>query len=157
VPIIYGSGNCLIRRSTFAQLADPYFDTRFNFLGGGDTDFFVRCRQMGLPFYWAADAIITETVPEARTRTQWLMTRGLRIGAINYRIESKAADTLQARIKVFGRMAARLPLSLWQAVCLAMTEPTLAAAIHPFIVAMGSALAAVGIEPHAYKASKIVP
>jgi GT2 family glycosyltransferase len=157
VPIIYGSGNCLIRRSTFSRLADPRFDPRFNFLGGGDTDFFVRCRQAGLPFYWAADAVITETVPEARTRTQWLVTRGLRIGAINYRIETKAADTLPARIKVFGRIAARLPLSLWQAARLAMTEPTLSAAAHPFVVAVGSALAAVGIEPHAYKASKIAP
>jgi GT2 family glycosyltransferase len=156
VPIIYGSGNCLIRRSTFSHLADPRFDPRFNFLGGGDTDFFVRCRQAGLPFYWAADAIITETVPEARTRPHWLVTRGLRIGAINYRIETKAADTSLARIKVFGRMAARLPLSVWQAARLAMTEPTLSAALHPVIVAVGSALAAIGIEPHAYKASKIV-
>lgn len=157
VPIIYGSGNCLIRRSTFARLAEPRFDPRFNFLGGGDTDFFVRCRRAGLPFYWAADAIITETVPEARTRTQWLLTRGLRIGAINYRIEVKTAETWPARLKVFGRMAARIPLSLWQAARLAMIEPTLSAAAHPVIVAVGSALAAAGIEPHAYKASKIAP
>jgi len=155
VPIIYGSGNCLIRRSTFAQLDDPNFDLRFNFLGGGDTDFFTRCRRAGLSFYWAADAVITETVPEARTRTPWLITRGLRIGAINYRIEDKVATSLASRAKLFAKTAARLPLSIWRAAWLALTAPTLSTALHPIVVALGSALAAVGIEPQAYKASKI--
>ena len=43
VPVIYGCGNCLIRRSVFTRLGMPAFDLRFNFLGGGDTDFFYRC------------------------------------------------------------------------------------------------------------------
>src|ERR1700722_3023033 len=63
VPVIYGSGNCLITRPVFTGLADPAFDLRFNFLGGGDTDFFARCRQAGMKFHWAAEAVITETVP----------------------------------------------------------------------------------------------
>ena len=67
VPIIYGCGNCLITRRVFETLADPAFDLKFNFLGGGDTDFFVRCRQAGMKFHWAADAVITETVPHSRT------------------------------------------------------------------------------------------
>ncbi|XSC44998.1 glycosyltransferase family 2 protein [Bradyrhizobium sp. RDT10] len=40
VPVIYGCGNCLIRRSVFDRLGMPAFDLRFNYLGGGDTDFF---------------------------------------------------------------------------------------------------------------------
>ena len=40
VPVIYGSGNCLIRSSVFERIAEPSFDLRFNLLGGGDTDFF---------------------------------------------------------------------------------------------------------------------
>ena len=67
VPVIYGCGNCLITRPVFARLGDPAFDLRFNFLGGGDTDFFVRCRQAGMKFHWAAEAVITETVPHSRT------------------------------------------------------------------------------------------
>src|SRR3984893_7222344 len=46
VPVIYGCGNCLIRRDVFARLGAPAFDLRFNFLGGGDTDFFYRCRRL---------------------------------------------------------------------------------------------------------------
>src|SRR5579871_963633 len=67
VPIIYGCGNCLIKRSVFEKLGSPAFDLRFNFLGGGDVDFFTRCRRAGMTFHWIAEAIITETVPHNRT------------------------------------------------------------------------------------------
>jgi GT2 family glycosyltransferase len=157
VPIIYGCGNCLITRRVFERLADPAFDLRFNFLGGGDTDFFVRCRQAGMQFYWAADAVITETVPHSRTNPGWLVTRGLRIGAINYRIEVKAARTYLARARLLAKMLAMLPLSLIRAGRLAATEHKAIIALHPMTVAAGSALAAIGIEPQPYKASKIVP
>ena len=50
VPVIYGCGNCLIRRSVFTRLGAPAFDLRFNFLGGGDTDFFYRCRGSACAF-----------------------------------------------------------------------------------------------------------
>jgi GT2 family glycosyltransferase len=157
VPIIYGCGNCLIMRRVFETLADPAFDLKFNFLGGGDTDFFVRCRQAGMRFHWAADAVITETVPRNRTNPGWLVVRGLRIGAINYHIEVKAARTTVARARLFAKMLAMLPLSLIRAGRLVATEHKALIALHPMTVAVGSALAAIGIEPRPYKASKIVP
>jgi GT2 family glycosyltransferase len=155
VPIIYGCGNCLITRAVFQTLADPAFDLKFNFLGGGDTDFFVRCRQAGMRFHWAADAVITETVPHSRSNPRWLVVRGLRIGAINYHIEVKAARTHVARVRLLAKMLAMLPLSLFRAGRLAVTEHKALIALHPMTVAVGSALAAVGIEPQPYKASKI--
>jgi GT2 family glycosyltransferase len=156
VPVIYGCGNCLIRRDVFARLADPAFDLRFNFLGGGDTDFFWRCRLAGMKFHWAAEAVITETVPKSRTRPAWLALRGLRIGAINYHVQRKAAQTAWSRARLVAKMFAMLPLSLLRAVHLMLTEPKAIMAMHPMTVAVGSALAAVGIEPQPYKASKIV-
>jgi GT2 family glycosyltransferase len=157
VPVIYGCGNCLITRAVFETLADPAFDLKFNFLGGGDTDFFVRCRQAGMQFHWAADAVITETVPHSRSNPRWLVVRGLRIGAINYHIEVKAARTYAARARLLAKMLAMLPLSLLRAGGLVATEHTALIALHPMTVAVGSALAAVGIEPQPYKASKIAP
>jgi GT2 family glycosyltransferase len=156
VPVIYGCGNCLITRSVFATLADPTFDLRFNFLGGGDVDFFTRCRRGGMKFHWAADAVITETVPQNRTHPGWLALRGLRIGAINYHVELKAARTVRSRFRLLARMLGRLPLSLVRASRLVVTEQRTIIALHPMAVAIGSALAAVGIEPQPYKASKIV-
>jgi hypothetical protein len=50
-----------------------------------------------------------------------------------------------------------LPLSLFRAGRLVMTGQQPIIALHPMTVAVGSALAAIGIEPQPYKASKIVP
>ena len=156
VPVIYGCGNCLITRAVFATLAEPTFDLRFNFLGGGDVDFFTRCRRAGMKFHWVADAVITETVPQNRTSLGWLALRGLRIGAINYHVELKAARTARLRLRLLARMLGRLPLSLVRASLLVVTEQRAVIALHPMAVAVGSALAAIGIEPQPYKASKIV-
>ena len=155
VPMIYGCGNCLIARSVFARLGNFAFDLRFNFLGGGDVDFFSRCRRARMRFHWVAEAVITETVPEARTDPRWLALRGLRIGAINYQVERKVASTLGSRLKLFAKVLALMPLSLFRAVGLAIAERKMLIALHPVIVAAGSALAVVGIEPQPYKASKI--
>jgi GT2 family glycosyltransferase len=156
VPVIYGCGNCLITRPVFARLGTPAFDLRFNFLGGGDVDFFVRCRQAGLRFHWAAEAVIVETVPESRTSLGWLVKRGLRIGAVNYHVQRKLARTVGSRLRLFAKMFAMLPLSLFRAGRLVLTEHRAVIALHPVTVAAGSLLAAVGIEPQPYKASRIV-
>jgi GT2 family glycosyltransferase len=155
VPLIYGCGNCLITRAVFARLGNPAFDLRFNFLGGGDVDFFVRCRLAGMKFHWAAEATITESVPDSRTHPRWLALRGLRIGAINYRVQSKSAQTPWSRAGLLVRTLAMLPLSLLRAGRLVLTEHGVLTALHPIAVAAGSALAAVGVEPQPYKASKI--
>jgi GT2 family glycosyltransferase len=155
VPVIYGCGNCLITRAVFERLGSPAFDLRFNFLGGGDTDFFYRCREAGISFYWAADALVGETVPTARTRPAWLALRGLRIGAINYHVQRKLASSLAARFGLIAKMLTLLPLSLMRAGHLMLARKTALVALHPVLVAVGSALAAFGIEPQPYKAAKI--
>jgi GT2 family glycosyltransferase len=156
VPVIYGCGNCLIRRTAFARVGTPAFDLRFNFLGGGDVDFFYRCMRIGLRFHWVSEATISETVPHSRTSLSWLVTRGLRIGAINYHVQRKATPTAWSRAKLGVKLLAALPLSLAYAARAVLTERKATIAMHPMTVAIGSALAAIGIEPQPYKASKIV-
>lgn len=155
VPLIYGCGNCLITRAAFERFDRPAFDLRFNFLGGGDCDFFVRCRDAGMTFHWTAEAVITETVPQNRTSLGWIAKRGLRIGAINYRVQYKAAQTAAAKTQVFAQMLGRLPLSLFRTARL-LTTAKAVVAMHPVMVAFGAALAAFGVEPKPYEASKIV-
>ena len=156
VPVIYGCGNCLIRRPVFARLGNPAFDLRFNFLGGGDYDFFIRCRHAGFRFHWAAEAVIVETVPKSRTNIGWIARRSLRIGAINYHVQRKAARTVWSRTILVARMLAILPLSLFRAGRLVVSERKAVVAMHPMAVAVGSWLAAAGFEPKPYEASKIV-
>jgi GT2 family glycosyltransferase len=157
VPVIYGCGNCLIKRPVFARLGSPVFDLRFNFLGGGDVDFFCRCRREGMRFQWVAEAVIVETVPDNRTSPGWLTLRGLRIGAINYHVQRKLARTPWSRAKLLAKMLALPPLSLFRAGWLLIAGHRALVALHPVLVAVGSVLAAIGIEPQPYKASKIVP
>jgi glycosyltransferase involved in cell wall biosynthesis len=157
VPMIYGCGNCLITRPVFARLERPAFDLRFNFLGGGDVDFFTRCRRANMKFHWVAEAVITETVPATRSQPRWLAMRGLRIGAINYHVQRKVAQTVWSRAKLFAKVLALMPLSVLRALRLAAIEHKALIALHPIIVAAGGALAVIGIEPQPYKASRIKP
>ena len=71
-------------------------------------------------------------------------------------MQRKLARTTWSRTKLFAKMLALLPQSLFLAVRLFFREHKALIALHPIIVAAGSALAAIGIEPQPYKASKIV-
>ncbi|HEX4298119.1 MAG TPA: glycosyltransferase [Devosia sp.] len=150
LPMIYGSGNCLIRRDVFTTLGLPAFDPAFNFLGGGDTDFFTRARTARVSFYWAADAMAVECVPEARTRPAWIFRRGLRIGAINRRIDRKARPQAVVLLKDLAVLA----LSLARFLGVLVRSQSLLQASHPVVVALGRLLSIGGIETRQYQAGK---
>lgn len=157
VAMIYGSGNCLMRRRVFERLGRPAFDPRFNFLGGGDMDFFTRCHKAGFRSYWAADALITETVPPERARVAWILKRGLRIGAINRAVDRKNAPGLLGGAKILAKDLAILPLSFVRALRdLARTRNPLVAT-HQLAVAAGRIGGIFGKEPEPYRADRIVP
>ena len=56
VPILYSSGNVLITRHVLDAMPRPFLDPLFNFIGGGDSDFYRRCKESGFCFAWAAEA-----------------------------------------------------------------------------------------------------
>lgn len=150
-PMIYGSGNFLIRRDAFERLSHPEFDLRYNFLGGGDMDFFTRCRRAGFKFYWEQSARIVETVPGDRVRTAWVIQRGLRIGAINYLVDKSGSRSAAGRAKLVAKNGALLPLSVFRfLMLLAQGRPALVCA-HPMIVAIGRLTACLGFEPEQYR------
>ena len=64
------------------------FDNRFALTGGEDTDFFMRVHRAGNRIVWAADAIVTETVPPSRTTVGWVLRRGYREWGSHSRCES---------------------------------------------------------------------
>lgn len=147
VPVIYGTGNCLIRREVFGRLAQPGLDPCFNHLGGGDTDFFHRCRLAGCRFHWVQEAVIEEDVPEERTRLAWLLRRSLRIGAVNFHVERRALHPARVWLR---NLLAWPGSALRSARELARTgDPLLA--LHPLLVACGRSSAALGLEPHQYR------
>ncbi len=151
VPMIYGSGNFLIRRQAFERLSLSEFDLRYNFLGGGDTDFFTRCRRAGLTFYWEHDARIVETVPRDRVQPTWILRRGLRIGAINFHIDNAASRSAFGRVRLAAKNGVLIPVSAFRSLkLLAQGKPALVSA-HPMAVAIGRLLAWLGVEPQQYR------
>jgi hypothetical protein len=74
---------------------------------------------------------------------------------INYRVQYKAAQGAVARAQVFAQTLLRLPLSLVRSTRLLKSSKAVVA-MHPVLVAVGSALAAFGYDPKPYEASKIV-
>jgi len=152
VPMIYGSGNFLIRRASLERLTLPEFDTRFNFLGGGDTDFFTRCRRAGFLFRWVAEARIEEGVPPARASRGWILRRGLRTGAINYLLDRRHAPARYSFWRAQAKNLVILGLSPWRGLRTLLRGGGPLQVIHPLVIALGRISATFGIETEQYRA-----
>jgi GT2 family glycosyltransferase len=151
VNMIYGSGNCLITRAAFQRLGS-LFDPRFNFLGGGDTEFFTRARLAGLRFFWSQEAVVQEIVGAERVRRAWILQRGLRIGAINYCIDRLAARSNIARLKVSTKNAGVVVFAAYKSLRLLLAGSSPLETLHPLVIALGRWLAAFGVYPEQYRA-----
>jgi glycosyltransferase involved in cell wall biosynthesis len=153
VPIIYGTGNCLIGRRVFEELDRPALDEAFNFLGGGDTEFFTRCRRAGFAFYWRQEARIAERVTPGRLALSWVLRRSLATGAINYSIDRLEAKGLRARLRLIAKNVALTPISLHRALRVLGERRHPLAAAHPVGIALGRWMAAFGLIPQPYRHS----
>ena len=54
VDALYSSGNLLIGRNVLTAMGAPFLDLRFNFMGGGDSDFLNRAAVKGFRLAWCA-------------------------------------------------------------------------------------------------------
>ncbi len=151
VPMIYGTGNCLITRRVFEGLANASFDPAFKFLGGGDTEFFTRCRKAGFKFHWRHEAIVNEQVTPNRLTLGWVLRRSIATGVINYRIDRLAAQSLVGRARLAAKNIAVAPISLQRAAQLLAAPKHPFAALHPIGVAVGRWLASFGLDPQPYR------
>jgi len=93
VPMIYGAGNMLIRRSVLEAYLDEPFAHAYAYTGGSDYDFFWRCRNDGRSFAWADDAQVFETTPPSRTTVGYVLRRKFRNGTEATRLERKFLGT----------------------------------------------------------------
>lgn len=89
VPALYSSGNLLVSRALLDQMPFPYFDLKFNFIGGGDADLMNRAVQKNFKLGWCSEAPVYETVPSRRTEADWIRARALRNGAISTFVERR--------------------------------------------------------------------
>ncbi len=113
VPILYSSGNVLIARQVLESMPMPFLDPAFNFIGGGDSDFYSRAREHGFFFAWCAEAPVYESIPARRTTRSWLSARGRREGAISALIENRRRPGFTGHMRTLAKsflMLAAAPL-----------------------------------------------
>ncbi|MBX3576531.1 MAG: glycosyltransferase family 2 protein [Rhizobiaceae bacterium] len=152
VPALYSSGNLLIGRHVLARMGPPFLDLRFNFMGGGDSDFLSRAVEAGFRLAWCAEAPVHETVPSRRLEADWIRARSLRNGVISTLVEKKkrAAAPL-GRLRVLAKSLGLLAASPFRGVARTLATGSLAVGIYPVHVALGRLLAEFGYANEQYR------
>ncbi|MGI0524914.1 glycosyltransferase family 2 protein [Rhizobium giardinii] len=151
VPILYSSGNVLITRPVLDAMPQPFLDPVFNFIGGGDSDFYRRCKENGFTFAWAAEAWVAETIPARRTEVSWIRARSLRNGAISALLEHRAAPGLAGRMKTIAKSLALLAASPVRGISLWRSTRLPAAGLYHFYVAWGRLMMELGLVNEQYR------
>jgi len=151
VPILYSSGNVAIRRKVLETIGAPFLDTAFNFIGGGDSDFYSRCRQRGFRFGWCAEAPVFETTPARRTEFSWLNARGLRNGAISSIIERRQASGRRNGVRRIAKSAALLAAAPLRSAGLAVRTRSPVIGLYHMQVAIGRLMAEFGWVNEQYR------
>jgi glycosyltransferase involved in cell wall biosynthesis len=152
VEALYSSGNLLLRRKVLEAMGPPFLDLRFNFMGGGDSDFLSRASKKGFVLAWCAEAAVHETIPPRRLEADWIRSRSLRNGVISTLVErGYRADSAFGRLRVTAKSLALLAASPLRATARLVTQRWPAAAIYPVYVAAGRVLAEFGYVNEQYR------
>ncbi|MCA0278599.1 MAG: glycosyltransferase [Proteobacteria bacterium] len=152
VPALYSSGNLLISREVLLAMGPPFLDLRFNFMGGGDSDFLSRSAQKGFKLGWCAEGKLFETVPARRVEPDWIRARGLRNGVISTLVaKKKYAGTRFANTRVFLKSLALLAASPLRAAKRLISTGSLSIAAYPIHVALGRVLVEFGYANEQYR------
>ncbi|MCG6113966.1 MAG: glycosyltransferase family 2 protein [Mesorhizobium sp.] len=152
VEALYSSGNLLLQRRVLEGMEQPFLDLRFNFMGGGDSDFLSRARKRGFKLAWCAEAPVHETIPPRRLEADWIRSRSLRNGVISTLVErGYRADTPFGHARVAAKSMALLAASPLRAAARLATGRWPAAAIYPVYVAAGRVLAEFGYVNEQYR------
>lgn len=148
VPILYSSGNVLISRHVLDHMPSPHLDPLFNFIGGGDSDFYSRCKLEGFTFAWCSTAPVLEDVPSQRATLKWVNARSLRNGSISSIIDTKRSGN---RSKTLVKSLLLLAASPIRSAKLAIEQRSIIIGLYHMQIAVGRLLAEVGVINEQYR------
>lgn len=148
VDILYSSGNVLIARKVLEHMPAPFLNPLFNFTGGGDSDFYQRCKGAGFSFAWCQDAPVFEPVPKQRATFRWVHARSLRNGALSSLIEKRTHNNRFKTIMKTLALCAAAPL---RAIALMVKTRSLIAGLYHIQIALGRLLQEAGIINEQYR------
>jgi succinoglycan biosynthesis protein ExoM len=78
----FTTGNLILKRKSLEKY-NVWFDNRFNYTGSEDSYFGIQMMKKGATIFWAANAIVYETIPDKRAKLKWLIRRRYN-GAITF-------------------------------------------------------------------------
>jgi len=151
VPILYSSGNVLISRPVLDMMPRPYLDPAFNFIGGGDSDFYRRAKARGFAFGWSAEAAVMETLPSRRAEFSWLNARSLRNGAISAILEKRQWPGIPGRARTLAKSLALLAAAPLRGVPLGLRTGSAVIGLYHIQVAVGRLMAEFGLVNEQYR------
>lgn len=152
VPVLYSSGNLLVSRKVLTAMPQPYFDLKFNFMGGGDSDLLSRIVQKGFRLAWCQEGIVSEVVPERRLEADWIRARSLRNGVISTLVEKrKRAGTPFGNVRVVAKSLALLAASPPRGLLKFLKTGSASIGLYPVYIAIGRLLAEFGYANEQYR------
>ncbi|TCD16568.1 glycosyltransferase family 2 protein [Oricola cellulosilytica] len=152
VPVIYSSGNLLVRSDVLRAMPQPFLDPRFNFTGGGDSDFIQRARTKGFRIAWCNEAIVRETVPERRVTWSWIQARSLRNGMLSAAIEHRRrAGDVFGRTRTIAKSLALLAAAPPRFAVRFASTGSLLPSLYPVHVALGRIMSEFGYANEQYR------
>jgi GT2 family glycosyltransferase len=152
VPIVYSSGNLLVSHKLMDTMGHPFFELRFNFMGGGDADLIDRSVRQGFKVAWCNEAPVHETVPSRRTESDWLRARSLRNGVISALVERRQrANEPWGRARTFAKSLALLGVSPFRAVVKTIKTGSLMIGTYPVYIGLGRVLGEFGYSNEQYR------
>lgn len=152
VDALYSSGNLLIGRQVLSAMGPPFLDLRFNFMGGGDSDFLSRSKQAGFRLAWCAEARVLEAVPARRLEPGWIRARSLRNGVISTLVEKKKRSGQSfGKARVFAKSLLLLAAAPFRSVLRLARTGSPSNAVYPAYVALGRVLAEFGYANEQYR------
>lgn len=152
VPALYSSGNLLLRSDVLKAMPQPFFDLRFNFTGGGDSDFLMRARQAGFSSAWCAQAGVKETIPANRTTRAWVRQRAIRNGQLSAIIEERQRGATRLGQLITGaRSLGLLAASPLRSAARLFSGQSRLSALYPIHIAIGRIGSAFGQSHEQYR------
>lgn len=152
VPALYSSGNLLVARKVLETIPSPWFDLRFNFMGGGDADLMNRSLAKGFKLAWCHEAPVLETVPSRRTESDWIRARALRNGVISTLVERRQRESQpMGRAITLFRSLALLAVSPIRAVLRGAAALSPSVGLYQIYVGLGRVLGEFGYSNEQYR------
>ena len=89
ITLVDATSNVLMSCAALRAIGWPQFDPAYGLSGGGDTEFFLRARELGISFGWTNEARISETLESERLKVSWVLRRSYRHGIVRMRLKSR--------------------------------------------------------------------